>query len=153
MRRHIIPGCTTKMNIGIIIKGDGLIVLLKDECAFKLIENDEVGNIFRSIIDWPKIKHLRCQQLLCSTKPCHNKRLDIDNLIVKAIFYDKIGNKIIDFYNIMVQLKLIISFIDNKKYTKGTLFFTTLHEEYVGKSFYSCERKDNLINLYRMNFK
>ena len=86
MIRHIIPGCTTKMNIGIIIKGDDLIVLLKDECAFKSIENDQVGNIFRSIIDWPKIKHLRCQQLLCSTKSCHSNRPDIDNLIVKVTF-------------------------------------------------------------------
>ena len=43
----------------------------------------------------------------------------------------------------MVELILIICFIDNKKYTKGTLFFTTLQEEYIGKSFYSYERKDN----------
>ena len=41
----------------------------------------------------------------------------------------------------MVKLKLIIIFIDNKEYTKGILFFTTLLEEYVGKSFYSYERK------------
>ena len=43
----------------------------------------------------------------------------------------------------MVELILIICFIDNKKYTEGTLFFTTLQEEYVGKYFYSYERKDN----------
>ena len=45
MIRHIIPGCTTKMNIGIIIKGDDLIVLLKDKCAFKPIENNQINNI------------------------------------------------------------------------------------------------------------
>ena len=43
----------------------------------------------------------------------------------------------------MVELKLIVCFIDNKKYIKGSLFFTTLHEECVGKYFYSYERKDN----------
>ena len=41
----------------------------------------------------------------------------------------------------MVKLKLIIIFIDNKEYTKGILFFTTLLEEYVGKYIYSYERK------------
>ena len=32
------PGCATKMNIGRIIKGDDLIVLLKDKYAFKQME-------------------------------------------------------------------------------------------------------------------
>lgn len=101
---------------------------MKDKDTFKPIENNEVSNIFRSVIDWPKIKHLRCQQLLCSTKPYHNKVPDIYNLIVKVTFYDKIENAIISFYNIMVELKLIIIFIDNKTYNKVTLFLTTLHE-------------------------
>ena len=72
------------MNIGKLINGDELIILLKDKCSFRTIKIDEVSNIYRSVIDWPKIKHLRCQQLLCSTKPCPNKRLEIDNLIVKV---------------------------------------------------------------------
>ena len=64
----ITPGCAIKMNIGIIIKGDDLIILLKDKRAFKSIENDQVSNMFRSIIDWSKIKHLRSQKILCSTR-------------------------------------------------------------------------------------
>ena len=104
------------MNIGQLIKGDDLIVLLKYKCSFKPIKNNEVGNIYRSIIDWLKLKHLCCQQLLCSTKPCPNKRPYIDNLIVKVTFYDNVGNAIICFCNIMVELKLIISYIDSKKY-------------------------------------
>ena len=48
------------MNIGKIINGDELIILLKDKCSFRKIKNDEVSNIYRSVIDWPKIKHLRC---------------------------------------------------------------------------------------------
>ena len=52
---------------------------LKDKYVFKPIENDQVHTIHRSIIDQPKIKYLRCQQLLYSTKLCVNKRLVIDN--------------------------------------------------------------------------
>ena len=48
------------MNIGKMINGVELIILLKDKCSFRTIKNDEVGNIYRSVIDWPKIKHLRC---------------------------------------------------------------------------------------------
>ena len=62
-------------------------------------------------------------QLLCSTKPCPNKRPEIDNLIVKVSFYDNVGNPIIGFCNVMVELKLIISLIDNKKYNQTNIFF------------------------------
>ena len=48
---QIIPGCATKMNIGIIIKGDDLIVLLKHKSIFKPIESDQVSNIFCLISD------------------------------------------------------------------------------------------------------
>ena len=106
-----------------------MIVLLKDKGSFRPIKNDEVGSIYRSIIDWPKLKHLRCQQLLCSTKPCPNKRPNIDNLIVKVTFSDNVGNAIIGFYNITVELKLIISCIDNNKYNQTNHFFTKLHRE------------------------
>ena len=92
------------MNIGQLIKGDDLIVLLKDLCSFRPIKNDEVGNIYSSIIDWSKLKHLRCQQLLCSTKPFPNKRPDIGSLIIKFTFYNNVGNAIIGFCNIMVEL-------------------------------------------------
>ena len=102
------------MNIGKINNGDELIILLKDKCSLRTIKNDEVSNIYRSVIDCPKIKHLRCQQLLFSTKLCPNKRPKIDNLIVKNTFYDQVGNPIIGFCNVMVELKLKISFIDNK---------------------------------------
>ena len=74
------------MNIVKLINGDELIILLKDKCSFIPIKNDEVSNTYRSVIDWPKIKYLRCQQLLCFTKPCPNKRREIDNLIVKVTF-------------------------------------------------------------------
>ena len=74
------------MNIGQLINGDDLIVLLKDKSFFRPIKNNEVGNIYRSIIDQTKLKRLRCQQLLCFTKPSPNKRLDIEELIVKVTF-------------------------------------------------------------------
>ena len=56
------------MNIVQLIKGDDLIESLEDKCSFRPIKNDEVINIYRSQIDWPKLKHLRCQQLFSSTK-------------------------------------------------------------------------------------
>ena len=139
---YITTGGPTKMNIGRLIKGDDLIILLKDKCSIRPIKNDEIGNIYRSIINWPKLKHLRCQQLLCSTNPCPNKRPDIDNLIVKVTFYDNIGNAIISFCNIMVELKLIISYIYNKKDNQTNHFFSKIHEECCGESFYSYERKN-----------
>ena len=83
---HITTGCPTKINIVKLINDDELIILLKDKCSFIPIKNDEVSNTYRSVIDWPKIKYLRCQQLLCSTKQCPNKRREIDNLIVKVTF-------------------------------------------------------------------
>ena len=39
------------MNIGQLIKGDDLIVLLKDKYSFRPIQNDEVRNIYRSIVN------------------------------------------------------------------------------------------------------
>ena len=79
---------------------------------------------------------------LCPNKRrCPNKRPDIDSLIIKVTFYDNVGNPIIGFCNIMVELKLIISFIDNKKYNQTDLFFSKLREECCGESFYSYERK------------
>ena len=108
---YITTGCPTKVNIG---RSINLIVLLKHKYCFRPIEKDEVSNIYRSQIDQPKIKHICCQQLLLSTKPCLNKRPKIENLIVKATFFDNVGNTIIGFCNTMIELKLIIGYIDNK---------------------------------------
>ena len=38
-----------------------------------------------------KVKHMRCEQLLCSTTPKSNIRPYCDNLIVKINCYDKEG--------------------------------------------------------------
>ena len=44
----------------------------------------------------------------------------------------------------MVELKLIIIFIDNKNIIKQIFFFfTKLHEECCSESFYSYEKKDH----------
>ena len=74
---------------------------------------------------------------------CLKKRPEINNLIIKIKFYDNNSDGIIRFCKIVVGLNLIISFIDNKKLQKRNIFSTTLHEECVGQSFYSYERKDN----------
>ena len=70
----------------------------------------------------------------------------VSTLIVT--FYDQVGNPIIGFCNNMVELKLIISFIDNKKYNQTNIFFSKLHEECCGESFYSY-----IINHYQKIYK
>ena len=130
---------------------DDLIFLLKDKYAFKPIENDQVSNIFRSVIYWPKIKYLRCQWLLYSTNLYHNKRPDIDNLIVKVTFYDKIGNAIIRYCNVMVELKFIVNFIDNRKYNKGILFHDIAWKNVLFSLFILT--KERIINIYWIDFK
>ena len=87
---------------------------MKDKCALKPSDNDQVHNIYRSIIDWPQMKYLRCHQLLCSTKSWLTKRPAIDNLIVKVTFYDNNGDDIIGFCNIIVELNSIISLLTIK---------------------------------------
>ena len=51
MIEYTTSSCATKMNIGIIISGDELIDFLKDKYTFKPIENDQVTNIYRSVIN------------------------------------------------------------------------------------------------------
>ena len=128
-----------------------MIVLLKDECSFRPIKNNEVSNIYRSVVDWPKIKHLRYQQLLCSSKPCPNKRPEIDNLIVKVTFYGNVGNAIIGFCNVMVELKLIISFIDNKNIIKRIFFSQNCTKSVVANHF--IRMKGKIINHFQKIFK
>ena len=43
--------------------------LNENKCIFKIIESDQSCNIFLEEISWTRIKHNRCQQLLCSTNP------------------------------------------------------------------------------------
>ena len=57
MIRHITSGYANKMNIGKIINGDESTIFLKNKCAFKPIENDQVNNIYRFVINLSKIKH------------------------------------------------------------------------------------------------
>ena len=93
-----------------------------------------------------KIQHLLCQRLVCSTKPCHNKRPDRDNLIVRVTFYDKIGNEIIGSNNIMVELKLIIVLL-TIKYIPKELYFSQhcMKNALIDMFIHTAE---NIINLY-----
>ena len=51
MTEHTASSCSTKMDIGKIINGDESTNFLKDKCASKPIENDQVNNIYRFVID------------------------------------------------------------------------------------------------------
>ena len=86
-----------------------------------------------------------------STKLCPNKRPDIDSLIVKVTFYDNVGNPIIGFCNVMVELKLIISFIDNKNIIKRIFFSQNCTKSVVANHF--IRMKGNIINHFQKIFK
>ena len=58
-----------------------------------------------------KIKHIRCQNILCSTTSKSNIRPDIDNFIVKISGYD-INDLVVNGYsNVLMELKIIIRYI------------------------------------------
>ena len=62
-----------------------------------------------------KIKYIICQNILCSTTPESNIRLDINDLIVK-ISGDNINSLVVNRYsNVLMELKIIVRYI-NKKY-------------------------------------
>ena len=86
---HRTTGCSLKKGIGTEITGDCLIEHLQKNWSFKIIDSEQSCNVYREYItNITKIKHIRCQNLLCSTTPKVNIRSNIDNLIVKISGYD-----------------------------------------------------------------
>lgn len=57
---HTTSNYSTKINICKLINGDKLIEFLKDKRTFKPIKNDQIDNIYRFVIDWTRLKYLRC---------------------------------------------------------------------------------------------
>ena len=55
---------------------------------------------------------MRYEQLLYSTSPRSNIRLDVDNLIVKISYYDKGGLVVNGYSNDLIELKYVIRFIN-----------------------------------------
>ena len=78
-----------KNGIGTMINGEILIEFLTKLYSFKIIEQEQSMNVYRENITWTRVKHMRCQQLLCSTTRCSKMRHDIDNLTVKISCYNK----------------------------------------------------------------
>ena len=58
---------------------------MKINVLFKIIESDQSCNIVRDNVSWKRIKHIRYQQLSCSTNP-DGKHLEDENFIVKSTF-------------------------------------------------------------------
>ena len=75
-------------------------------CPFEIIESEETSNVYRIYItNIAKIKHKRCQTLLCLTTPKSNIFPDIETLIVIISGYDNnalVGN---GYSNILMELK------------------------------------------------
>ena len=90
-----------------------------------------------------KIKHMRCQHLLCSTSPRSNIRPDGDNLIDKLSCYDKDGLVINGYSNVLMELKCVIRFI-SQKILCNIVFVTTLKEKCVGKYCFDIKQSDKL---------
>ena len=119
------------MYVDIVIgcRRDSLIEYLQKNCQFKIIDSEQACNVYREYItNITKIKHIRCQNLLCSTTPKPNIRPDIDNLIVRISGYDINGLVVNGYSNVLMELNIIIRYINQKKDISTSLFFTTLKE-------------------------
>ena len=92
--------------------------MLQDTCPFKVVESHQCSNIYTDSLDFPKVQHLKCHQVLSKTTPCVNQRLDIDNLFVMVTWFDKYGIPIIGFIKVIFSLPLINSYIHAKKKIK-----------------------------------
>ena len=98
-----------KKRIGTEITGDSLIEYLQKNYLFEIIDSEQTSNVYREYItNITKIKHIRCQNLLCSTTPKPNIRQDIDNLIVRISGYDINGLVVNRYSNVLMELKNII---------------------------------------------
>ena len=83
---------------------------------FKISESEQSFYVYRTNIDRKtKVKHISCQQLLCSTPIWSNMRPYCDNLIVKISCYDKDWAVVNSYSNVMMKLKCVIRFINQKK--------------------------------------
>ena len=67
------------------------------------------------IMNITKMKHIRYQNLLCSTSPKSNIRPDIENHIVKISSYDINGLVVNGYSNVLMELKIVIRYINLKK--------------------------------------
>ena len=113
---HRTTGCSLKKGIGTEITGDSLIEYLQKNCPVKIIDSEQASNVYRKYItNITKIKHIRCQNILCSTTPKPNIRPDIDNLIVRISGYDFNGLVVNGYSNVLMKLKIIIRYINKKR--------------------------------------
>ena len=132
-------------GIGTEITGDSLIEYLQKNCPFKIIGSEQASNIYREYItNITKIKHIRCQNFSCSTTRISNIRSNIDNLIVKISGYDINGLVVNGYSNVLMELKIIIRYINFKKDISSSLFFTTLKGNCVGREYYDIKYLDKM---------
>ena len=140
---HRTTGCAYKLSIGTEIHGDDSIECLEKHCPFKIIDSEQASNVYREFINnRTKIKHIRCQNLLYSTNPQCNICPNVENLIVKISGFDKDGLVVNGYSNVLIELTLVIKFINQKKDIVLTLFFTTLKESCSGKEYYDIKHSD-----------
>ena len=112
-----------KKGIGTEITSDNLIEYLQTNCPFKVIDSEQACNVYREYItNITKIKYIRCQNRLCSTTPKVNISPDIDNLIVRISGYDINGLVVNGYSNVLMELNIIIRYINQKEDISTSLF-------------------------------
>ena len=138
---HTTSTCPTKFSIGQIIDGDVLVELLQDTYPFKVIGSHQCSNVYTDSLDFSKVQHLKCHQLLSKLNPCMNQRPYIDNLLVIVTCFEKYGIPIIGLTNVIFSLPLITSYIHAKNKIKSTQLFSSLSKESLGEYFFSHKGK------------
>ena len=113
---HRTTDCSLKKGIGTEITGDSLIEYLQKNYLFEIIDSEQASNVYRKYItSKTKIQNIRYQKCLCSTTPRSNIRPDIDNLIAKISCYDKDGLVVNGYSNVLMELKIVIKYINKKR--------------------------------------
>ena len=80
-----------------------------------MVGSHQCSNMYTDSLDFSKVQHLKCHQLLSKTSPCVNQRPYIDNLLVMVTYFKKYGIPIIGFTNVIFSLPLITSYNHAKK--------------------------------------
>ena len=80
-----------------------------------MIASHQCSNVFTDSLDFPKVQHFKCHQLLSKTTPCVNQRPDINNLLVMVTCFEKYRIPVIRLTNVVFSLPLITNYIHSSQ--------------------------------------
>ena len=99
-----------------------------------MIGSHQCSNVYTDSLDFSKVQHLKCHQLLSKTTPCMNQMVTC---------FEKYIIPIIGFTNVIFSIPLITSYIHANNKNKSTKLFLSLSNESLGEEFVCYKRKDN----------